>query len=76
VTAIELVTGCLDNPEMITRIDLDDNLQAAGVNSGEIIKIALACEEQIGRALSDEELAAIVSLRGVAELLSGAGHVA
>jgi acyl carrier protein len=76
MTAAELVSSCLDYPPLIDRINPDDNLQEVGVNSGEIIRIALACEEQLGRPLREGELNAIYSLRGVAELLREAGHVA
>lgn len=76
MTAAELVTSCLDNPAIISRIGPDDNLQAIGLNSGEIIKIALACEDHLGRQLSDQEMSTISSLRGVARLLAGVGDVA
>jgi hypothetical protein len=71
--ARELVASCLDNPQMIDRIgDLDD-LQAAGVNSGEVIQIALRCEEVLGRALTNDEMDVVHSLSGVDKLLREVG---
>ncbi|HEV7898803.1 MAG TPA: phosphopantetheine-binding protein [Planosporangium sp.] len=71
--ARELVAQCLDNPRLIDRIGDDEDLQGAGVNSGEVIQIALRCEEVLGRPLSNEEVDAIDSLRRVDKLLRNAG---
>ncbi len=54
--------------------DLGDHelLGVAGVSSGEMLRVALAVEDAIGRALSDEELSTIGSLCSIAAVLEGA----
>ena len=68
-TARTLVRANLDHPALLDRIADDDDLVAAGVNSGELIRVARACEERLGRPLGDEELADLTSVRAVADLL-------
>jgi acyl carrier protein len=68
-TARELIRSCLDLPALLDRIGGDDDLVGSGVDSGEILKIALECENRIGRLLTDDELAGLSSVRAVAELL-------
>ncbi|MEU9980227.1 acyl carrier protein [Streptomyces sp. NPDC050856] len=70
MNARELVAACLDNPLMLERIGDTEEFHAAGVNSGEVIRIALRCEEEIGRALDDDELAAVNTLEGIDLLLA------
>lgn len=65
-----LVRDHLDHPALLDRVGDDDDLVAAGVNSGELIRVALACEEQLGRPLGDEELADLTSVRAVECLLT------
>lgn len=67
-----LIRRHLDFPGLLDRIDDDQDLVAAGVNSGEMIRVALGCEEALDRPLSDAELSAITSVRSVAGLLAGA----
>jgi acyl carrier protein len=59
----------LDLPALLDRIGDDDDLVGSGVNSGEIVKIALACEDRLGRMLTDDELSALSSVRAVAQVL-------
>ncbi len=68
-TARELIKLGLDTPAVLDAIGDDDDLIVGGVNSGEIVRIALRCEEQLGRALTDDELAGLNTVREVAELL-------
>jgi len=65
-----LIKKYLDHPVLLDHIDDEDDLVAAGVDSGEIIRIALGCEEHLRRALSDTELAELTSVRAVSRLLS------
>jgi acyl carrier protein len=67
--ARELVRSGLDTPGLIDRLGDDDDLMVGGVNSGELVRIALRCEQRLGRALTDDELAGLNSVRAVAELL-------
>jgi hypothetical protein len=67
--ARDLVRAHLDHPALLDRIADGDDLVAAGVNSGELIRVALACEERLGRPLGDEELSDLTSVQAVADLL-------
>ena len=69
--ARELIRQVLAVPEVLEAIGDDDNLLAAGVNSGELILVALRCEQRLGRALSETELSGLVSIRSVASILGG-----
>jgi len=70
----ELVARSLDNPALLARVGDEEDLLAVGVNSGELIRIALSCEDVLGRALTDDELTAVHSLDGVRRLLGEGGH--
>lgn len=70
-TARELVRRALELPALLDRIGDQDDLLAAGVNSGELILVAVRCEEHIGRPLSESELSALVSIDAVAKILEG-----
>ncbi|MFF8770076.1 acyl carrier protein [Kitasatospora sp. NPDC015120] len=69
-TARELVGASLDSAAFLDRLADDEDFSGAGVNSGELIKLALACEEYLGRPLDDEELAELTSVNAVAALIS------
>lgn len=70
MTGRELVQGSLDNPALAEAIGDGDDLVAAGVNSGEMIRVALALEDALGRPLSDNELTAVTSIEDVHRLLT------
>ncbi|MFI0980761.1 hypothetical protein ACH4SP_27590 [Streptomyces sp. NPDC021093] len=70
MNARELVAGCLDNPLMLERVGDADEFHTAGINSGEVIRIALRCEEEAGRPLDDDELALTNTLKGIDQLLA------
>jgi Phosphopantetheine attachment site len=69
--ARELIRHVLAVPEILKAIGDDDDLLAAGVNSGELILVALRCEQRLGRALTEAELSGLVSVRSVAAILGG-----
>ena len=69
MTARDLVRQCLDAPALLDAIADGDDLMAHGVNSGEIIRIALDCERRIGRMLTDEELTELSTVDGIAKLI-------
>ncbi len=48
-SARELIKTGLDYPPLLDRIGDHEDLVTVGVNSGEMIRIALACEEYLGR---------------------------
>ncbi|MER6419401.1 acyl carrier protein [Streptomyces sp. NPDC001137] len=64
-----LIKSSLDHPGLLDRLGGDDDFAQAGIGSGELIRIALALEEELGRPLQDEELLGLRSVRAVAALL-------
>lgn len=66
----ELIKKQLDYPPLLDRIGDNEDLIASGVNSGEMIRIALGCEEHLRRVLTDAELTAMTSVRAIAEVLA------
>lgn len=72
--ARELIRASLDLPALLDLVADDDDLISAGVNSGELVQIAMHCEERLGRVLTDDELAGLSTVRAVAELLAGKGN--
>ena len=52
------VTACLDD------------LTTAGLNSGDLIRLALAIEERTGNPLDDDELTALHTIAGIDEVLT------
>jgi acyl carrier protein len=65
-----LIKRNLDFPDLLDQVADDEDLITAGVNSGELIRIALGCEEHLSRALTDDELGGLTSVHAVAELLA------
>lgn len=65
-----LIRRNLDYPPLLDRIADDGDLVAAGVNSGEMIRVALDCEEYLRRPLTDAELTRMTSVLGIAKLLA------
>ncbi|MEY9911296.1 acyl carrier protein [Catenulispora sp. MAP12-49] len=68
--AREIVRENLDHPALLDQITDEEDLVTAGVNSGEIIRVALGCENHLDRPLTDLELSRITSVRSVANLLA------
>ncbi|MBO1414777.1 acyl carrier protein [Streptomyces sp. FH025] len=73
-TARMLIREVLDLPVLLDAIGDDQDLVSGGINSGEVVRIALRCEQYLDRALTDEELAGLSSVRAVGELLEGKGR--
>ena len=71
MTARELIRGCLDLPAVLDRIGDSDDLLTHGVNSGELVLVALRCEQALGRALTEAELEQLDSVLAVDRLLQG-----
>ncbi|GAA3203625.1 phosphopantetheine-binding protein [Actinocorallia longicatena] len=67
--ARELIRQSLDLPSVVDRLDDDDDLAVGGIDSGEIVHIALRCEAVLGRALTGDELGRLTSVGSVADLL-------
>ncbi|MFJ7205883.1 phosphopantetheine-binding protein [Streptomyces sp. NPDC098789] len=64
-----LVRQSLDHPALLDRITDGAPLAGAGVNSGELIRLALNIEDHLGRPLQDEELLELTSIHAVAQLV-------
>ena len=74
----ELIKRHLDYPPLLDRIGDDEDLVAAGVNSGEMIRVALGCERYLDRQLTDAELSEMTSVHAIASVLAtrvGCSHV-
>ncbi|MEU9593410.1 phosphopantetheine-binding protein [Streptomyces sp. NPDC003470] len=63
-----LIRGSLDHPVLLDRLGDDDDFAGAGIGSGELIRIALSLEDELGRPLEDEELLGLTTVRAVARL--------
>lgn len=73
-----LLAELVDVPGLFDGLRSEDDLLSAGINSGELIKLALAIEERTGTALDDDELATLYTIEGIdrvlAEHAGPAGH--
>jgi acyl carrier protein len=68
-----LVAAVLDSRPLLDRIADSDDLTERGVNSGDLVRIALRCEEQLDRQLSDDELAGLSSIEAIDRILRSPG---
>ncbi|HZB48869.1 MAG TPA: phosphopantetheine-binding protein [Mycobacteriales bacterium] len=68
-TGRQLLASLLDDPSLIEVAD-DEDLLAAGLNSGDIIRLALAIEELTGEALDDKALSRLYTVDGLDEVLA------
>ncbi|QKW06899.1 acyl carrier protein [Streptomyces sp. NA04227] len=71
-----LLLEFLDMPELLEGIERDADLTSAGLNSGDLIRLALAIEEQTGSPLEDDELTALHTLDGIDQVLTARGATA
>lgn len=67
--ARDIVRQSLDNRVLLDAIPDDADLVSAGVNSGEMIQVALNCEAVLERALTDEEMTHLNSVEDIRRLL-------
>jgi aryl carrier-like protein len=67
-----VIKAGMDFPHLLDRIADHEDLVTAGVNSGEMIRIALSCERHLGRALTDDELSRLATVAAVERLLTQA----
>ncbi|MFF3345855.1 phosphopantetheine-binding protein [Streptomyces sp. NPDC002779] len=65
-----LLLEFVDLPELLDGIGRDDDLTTAGLNSGDLIRLALAIEEQTGSPLADDELTALHTVAGIDQVLT------
>ncbi|MCL7426160.1 phosphopantetheine-binding protein [Streptomyces sp. NPDC057806] len=65
-----LLLEFVDLPELLDGIGRDDDLTTAGLNSGDLIRLALAIEERTGSPLDDDELTALHTVEGIDQVLT------
>ena len=65
-----LLLEFVDMPELLDGIGRDDDLTTAGLNSGDLIRLALAIEERTGSPLDDDELTALHTVEGIDQVLT------
>ncbi|MHC3470255.1 phosphopantetheine-binding protein [Streptomyces sp. 7R007] len=68
-----LLLELVDVPGLFDGLDDDADLLSAGINSGELIRLALAIEERTGVPLDDEEMTALYTIDGIDRVLAAAG---
>jgi len=68
-TGRELLASLLDDPTLV-EVAADEDLLAAGLNSGDIIRLALAIEEITGEPLDDRALSRLYTVDGLEEVLA------
>lgn len=73
-----LLLEVVESPSLVENLAAGEDLQSAGINSGELIRLALAIEEYTGEALDDEVLPTLCTIEGIDRVLElySAGPVA
>ncbi|MER0245283.1 phosphopantetheine-binding protein [Streptomyces sp. 796.1] len=64
-----LLLEFVDLPQLIEGVPGDADLINAGLNSGDLIRLALDLEERTGTPLDDDELGALHTLDGINRVL-------
>jgi acyl carrier protein len=65
-----LLAELIHDPELASQIPPDQPLLFAGVNSGDVVRLTLAVEERLGRALSEPEVIGMRTIADVDRLLA------
>ncbi|MDQ2958069.1 MAG: phosphopantetheine-binding protein [Actinomycetota bacterium] len=68
----QLLLELADAPGLFDDLAADADLLSAGINSGELIKLALAIEERTGQPLDDEVLVTLYTIEGIDRVLENA----
>lgn len=69
----ELLAQCVTVPAVLDAIGDADDLREAGLNSGEIVLLIMRLEDEVDRALEDEEITSVSTIAGIDALLATAG---
>ncbi|MEU5097878.1 acyl carrier protein [Streptomyces sp. NPDC020996] len=67
-----LLLELVDVPGLFDELADDADLLSAGINSGELIRLALAIEERTGVPLDDDEMAGLYTIDGIDRVLRSA----
>lgn len=72
-----LLLDVVESPGLVEGLSARDDLLSAGINSGELIRLALAIEEHTGEPLDDELLPTLCTIEGIDQVLAqySAGRV-
>ncbi|MCW5253063.1 MULTISPECIES: phosphopantetheine-binding protein [unclassified Streptomyces] len=70
-----LLLELVDVPGLFDDLADDADLLTVGINSGELIRLALAIEERTGVPLEDEEMATLYTIDGIDRVLAAAPEV-
>lgn len=72
----QLLLELADAPGVFDDLAADADLLSAGINSGELIKLAMAIEDRTGQPLDDDALVTLYTISGIDEVLTRAGEAA
>lgn len=72
-----LLLDVVESPGLVEGLSAGEDLLSAGINSGELIRLALAIEEYTGEPLDDELLPTLCTIEGIDQVLEqfSAGRV-
>jgi hypothetical protein len=68
--ARRLLAEIIRDPDLAGRLEADEPMLYAGVNSGDLVRLALAVERAVNRPLSEPEVTGIRTLADVDRLLA------
>lgn len=71
----QLLLELVDVPGLFDELPGDADLLSVGINSGELIRLALAIEERTGLPLDDDEMATLYTIDGIDRVLAEAAGV-
>lgn len=69
MTGRQLLAECMSAPAILNSIADDDDLRDAGLNSGEMVLLVMKLEDEIGRAMEDEEIVSVATIADIDALL-------
>lgn len=72
MNARQLLAQCISAPAILHDIADGDDLRESGLNSGEMVLVVMRLEEELGRALDDEEIASVSTIACIDLLLGTA----
>ncbi|MFE2110456.1 phosphopantetheine-binding protein [Kitasatospora sp. NPDC059463] len=73
MNARELLARSMAAPAILDDIADGDDLRESGLNSGEMVLVVMHLEEEIRRALDDEEITSVTTIAAIDDLLRTAG---
>jgi acyl carrier protein len=71
--ARQLLLDLVELPDLVAGAAPDSDLISLGINSGDLLRLAVAVEERTGEPLGDEDLASLHTLDGIDQVLRAHG---